>query len=409
MQAIVLTDSKILGMKPPAEGQAEISDGKVPGLRLRIGKSGAKTFIVRKRVGGRIRNITLGRYGPRFGLAEARKKARTVLSDIEEGKDPSATLATPRRGGKGAGTIRALWPAYQAAKADLRSIGEVTRIFEKYVLPTIGDRMADAITRGDVTRLIDDVAVNAPVMARAVHAQLSAFYTWALPGLDRLPANPCRDARRPPKPKSRVRILNEAELRALWQVAEAQPAPWGASLKLLMLTGARRSEVFEAERAEFDMKRKIWTIPAERAKNGQAHVLHLAPAVIDLVEQIPAIDGSAKLFPAAGNPDNAASGISKAVNRIRADLTKVMGAEVPEWSLHDIRRSVATNMQRMGIRLEVTEAVLNHIAGTRAGIVGVYQRHDFAKEKQQALTAWAAELARIVKGNRRGNVVALHG
>lgn len=402
MQAVMLTDAKIVALKAPDRGQMEVSDGKVPGLRLRIGTSGAKTFIIRKRVGGRIRNITVGRYGPRFGLAEARKKARTILNDIEEGKDPTATLATPRRGGKGVGTVRSLWPAYKAAKADLRSIGEVSRIFEKYVLPTIGDRMADAITRGDVTRLVDEIAANAPVMARAVHAQLSAFYGWALPRLDRLPANPCRGAGRPAKPKSRDRTLSEAELRALWHVANTQPAPWGPAIKLLMLTGARRSEVFEAERSEFDETGKLWTIPAKRAKNGQPHAIPLTPDALAIVHAIPTMEGGAKLFPAAGNPKNPASGISKAVDRFRADLAQVLKEDVPAWTLHDIRRTVATGMQRIGIRLEVTEACLNHLSGTRAGIVGVYQRHDFAKEKRHALTAWSAELARIVKGKRPG-------
>ncbi|MFB0875325.1 MULTISPECIES: tyrosine-type recombinase/integrase [unclassified Sphingobium] len=409
MQAIVLTDAKIQGMKPPASGQAEVSDGKVPGLRLRIGTSGAKTFIVRKRIGGRIRNITIGRYGPRFGLAEARKKARTVLNDIEAGQDPTTTLATPRRGGKGAETVRGMWPAYKAAKANLRSIGEVERIFDKYILPTIGDRMADAITRGDVTRLIDDIAADAPVMARAVHSQLSAFYSWALPRLDRLPSNPCRDAGRPGKPKSRDRVLSAEELRALWQVADAQPSPWGPSIKLLILTGARRSEVFEAEWSEFDIKGKVWTIPADRAKNGQPHAIPLSRDAIEVVKAVPKIAGSDKLFPASGNPDNAASGISKAVNRLRAAVAVKLKREVADWSLHDIRRSVATNMQRLGIRLEVTEAVLNHVSGSRAGIVGVYQRHDFAAEKRHALDKWAGELADIVKGKVRGNVVALHG
>ena len=80
------TDAKLKGLKAPTQGQTEYSDSDVPGLRVRIGTSGAKTFILRKRVGGRIKNITVGRYGPRFGLADARRKARSIISDIEAGK-----------------------------------------------------------------------------------------------------------------------------------------------------------------------------------------------------------------------------------------------------------------------------------------------------------------------------------
>jgi hypothetical protein len=94
--------------------------------------------------------------------------------------------------------------------------------------------------------------------------------------------------------------------------------------------------------------------------------------------------------------------------RLRAAMVDALGP-VPDWRLHDVRRTVATGMQRLGIRLEVTEAVLNHISGSRAGIAGVYQRHHFMDEKRHALEAWAAELDRIVRGSERGNVVALRG
>lgn len=410
--ATTLTDAKLKGMRPPASGQIEISDGQVPGLRVRMGASGAQTFILRKRVGGRVRNITVGRYGARFTLAEARRKARSILSDIDAGKDPTTTLATPRRKGAGGETISSLLPDYLASKAGKRSVGEMKRILEGYVEPALGDRLADAVTRADVTRLIDEIAARAPVQARAVHAQLSAFYSWAMPRLDRLQFNPCRDAGRPAKPKARDRILSDAELRALWLVADAEAVPWGPGLKLLMLTGQRRDEVFNADRAEFDAKGKVWIIPAERAKNGSRHTVPLSKTALEVLDRIPEIEGSAKLFPAAGNPDNGPSGFSKAQARFRLSLAKALKVEpdtVPDWTLHDIRRTVATGLQRLGIRLEVTEAILNHVSGSRSGIVGVYQRHDFAAEKRHALDAWAAELDRIVKGRGRGNVVAIHG
>ncbi|WP_156367208.1 Arm DNA-binding domain-containing protein, partial [Novosphingobium sp. KN65.2] len=97
--SIGLTDAKIMGLKPPASGQVEIPDQLIPGLRVRIGSTGVRTFILRKRIGGKLRNITLGRYGPRFGLADARKKARGLLVDIEAGKDPTINLVTPRKSG----------------------------------------------------------------------------------------------------------------------------------------------------------------------------------------------------------------------------------------------------------------------------------------------------------------------
>jgi integrase len=267
-----------------------------------------------------------------------------------------------------------------------------------YILPALGDRFADTVTRADVTELIDSIVETKPVRARLVHAQLSAFYTWAMPRLEKLPANPCRDAGRPPKAVARDRVLTDDELRALWQVADAEPLPWGPALKLLMLTGARRDEVFNAGRAEFNLKTAEWVIPAERAKNGLPHIVPLPKAAVAVVEAVPGVEDSAKLFPARGNLEKGPSGYSRAQARFRASMEKVLGRTQPEhWRLHDIRRTVATGLQRLGVRVEVTEAVLNHVSGARGGIAGVYQRHDWKAEKRAALDAWATELDRIVR------------
>jgi integrase len=360
-----LSDAKILALKPPAAGQVEFPDSVVPGLRLRIGVSGVKTFMLRKRVAGKSRNITLGRYSERMTLNDARKKARQILSDVEMKADPVKALPKPQRVTVSGYTVRALWPGYRTSKSHLRKVKEIERVFERHILPEFGDRAADGITRSEITRFIDEIAQRTPVMARNILAYFSAFYTWALPRLDRLPGNPCRDAGRPPKPKSRERVLSEKEIGLLYQVLDLEAQPFGPAIQLLLLTGQRRNEVFEANRAEFDLERAVWTIPSD------------------------------KLIPARGNWDAGPSGFSKAMTRIRAALETMVDEPVPHWTLHDLRRTLATGMQRLGVRLEVTEAVLNHLSGSRAGIVGVYQRHNYFEEKGIALKAWAKEVTRL--------------
>ena len=302
----LLTDSKLQGLKPPASGQSEIIDTNVSGLRVRVGASGKISFIVRKRLGAKVYNITIGRYGE-LSLSEARAKARQILSDIETGADVSAVAQTQRIERN---TISDLWPRYKKAKANLRSLHEVDRIFNRYILPKIGNRMADAVTRADVTRLIDQIADTAPVQARAVHAILSGFYGWALPRLDRLQANPCLGAGRPAKPQSRDRVLDEAEIRALWIVANNMGYPWGDGIKLLLLTGQRRSEVFEARRDEFSLPNALWTIPASRAKNDLTHLVPLSTDALELIKGIPQIEDSNFLFPARRRLDKPVSGFS---------------------------------------------------------------------------------------------------
>jgi integrase len=392
--SVGLTDAKIKALKAPTSGQAEYPDSLVPGLRLRVGSSGTKTFILRKRVGGKPRNLTLDRYHERrFTLADARKKARTIISDIEAGAEPGSAV-TRRKAGTTTGTIKALFDDYKKAKAGLRSITEIKRIFEKYVLPEIGGRLADSVTRADITRLIDGIA--APTMARAVAVQLSAFYSWAMPRLDRLESNPCRDAWKPPKPPARDRVLSDEELRAVWKASLDEPAPMGPAVRLLLLTLQRRDEVFSADCAEFDLKARIWSIPGSRAKNGIPHLVPLSAAAI--AELKPLLNGrrDGKVFPARGNPSNGPSGLSKPWDRIRAAVQKNLGRSVERFTIHDLRRTGATGMQRLKVRLEVTEAVLNHVSGSRGGIVGVYQRHHFTDEKRHALDCWANELMRIV-------------
>ena len=396
-----LTDAKIRGLRVPAAGQVEHADNLIAGLRVRIGASGARTFILRKRIGGRVRNITLGRYGPRFNLAAARKKARDLLVDIESGRDPSVRLETQRKGG--ADTVRALIETYLAAevRGKKRSAREVERILKNYVLPAIGDRWADSVTRGDVTKLIDGVINADPAkptraMGRAVFAQLSAFYSWAMPRLDRLPANPCRDAGRPAPSKSRDRVLTDVELAAFWRAADSMAAPFGPGFKLLLLTGQRRSEVFEADRSE--VSGSLWTIPAARAKNGNAHLVPLSPAVQTLFEAQPTIEGSTLFFPSRSHMERGASGFSKALTTLHERMQPDEGERTPfaRFTLHDLRRTMATGMQRLGVPMPVVEAILNHVSGSRAGVAGVYQRHDYAKEKRTALEAWSTELAAIV-------------
>lgn len=393
--AIKLTDAKLKGFSAPDKGQVEHSDSDVPGLRIRVGKSGVKTFILRKRIGDRIRNITVGRYGPRFGLADARRKARMLISDIEAGK---ALPCPAKRTASTAGTIRGMMPSYLRSKAHLRSLPDLTSSINKYILPQFGDRFADSITRAEITEFIAEIGETRPARARNVLAQLSAFYSWALPRLERLQANPCRDAGRPAKPKARDRVLSDQELAGLWKVADGEPLPWGPALKLLIITGTRRSEVFGADRSEFDLKTREWVIPAERSKNGLPHIVTLSPVAVSIIQAIPEAEGSAKLFPAWGNPENGASGYSRALTRFRKSLDKVLERNRAEhWTIHDIRRTVATGLQRLGVRFEVTEAVLNHVSGSKGGIAGVYQRHDWKAEKRDALAAWSRHVEDLLR------------
>jgi len=153
------------------------------------------------------------------------------------------------------------------------------------------------------------------------------------------------------------------------------------ALRLLLLTGARAGEVCGTSWGEIHTAE--WVVPAARTKNGREHLIPLSDAAMEIVHEAAALRTGPWLLPARGDEGHVTpSGVLQAAQRI-------LGGGVV---VHDIRRSVATGLQRLGIRLEVTEAVLNHVSGTRAGVVGIYQRHDWNAEKRAALDAWARHI-----------------
>jgi integrase len=226
---------------------------------------------------------------------------------------------------------------------------------------------------------------------------------------------------------ARERVLSDVELGEVWRAAGKMSAPYGSIVRLLILTGARKSEVAGMSWAELSDDLCVWTIPAQRAKNGVPHIVPLSNPARDLLRRLlPDDDAEARrvlrerkaagALVLAGMKGTPFEGWSKAKRALDAGIIQARTDEAvhsgnePEplsgFRLHDLRRTLATGLQRLGVRLEVTEAVLNHVSGARAGIVGVYQRHDWAAEKRAALDAWAKDvLACAEKRDADDNVV----
>jgi integrase len=197
-------------------------------------------------------------------------------------------------------------------------------------------------------------------------------------------------AKRPTKERLRERVLDDKELAAVWRASETLSWQFRGALRLAILTGLRREEVSALRWSEI-VDGEI-RLPAERCKNGNAHTLPLSKAAQAVIANLPRIVGSDFVFPsrASGRPIAA---WDAAMDQLRGALT------IPHFTLHDLRRSCATGLQRLGVPLQVTEAILNH-TGSRAGIAGIYQRHDYAEEKRQALEAWGRVVIGLVEGRK---------
>ena len=215
-------------------------------------------------------------------------------------------------------------------------------------------------------------------------------------------------------------MLKDNEVRLVWRAFEAVGEPFGSIGSLLLLTGARRAEVAGMKWDELDLAAKVWRIPKARTKNKRDHEIPLSDAAVRIIQALPRIGDARGGFLFSTTGKTAVSGFSRAkaaIDKTILELAKEQAEAQGEdherveaaahWTFHDLRRTVATNLQRLGVKLEVTEAVLNHVSGSRAGIVGVYQRHEYSAEKRAALDAWARRLDAIVNGAAAGNVVEI--
>jgi integrase len=227
-------------------------------------------------------------------------------------------------------------------------------------------------------------------IGRALHAALSAVFSFAIEEM-RIEHNPCARVRRPPPGRSRDRVLTDSELVALWKACDGLPAQHAGLVKLLILSGQRLRECGHLERSEISEDGATWTLPSRRTKNGCAHVVPLAPQARAVIEAMPRMS---EKFVFAFRPDMAVENMSLLKRRIDA----LMPAGMEPWTLHDLRRTMASGLQRLGTRLEITETALNHRGGSRSGIVSVYQRYDYAAEVREALERWAAHVERLVAG-----------
>jgi integrase len=207
---------------------------------------------------------------------------------------------------------------------------------------------------------------------------------------------------KPPAAKPRDRVLGDAEIAVVWKACAVigageqagVPAGWpfGPIIRLLLLTGARRDEIGALRWSEI-VGGEI-SIAGIRTKNGEPHNVPLSASAAELIGTLPRIGESDHVFTTTGKTH--VTGWSKAKHLLDQAAAQINGAPLAPWRLHDLRRTVATGMQRLGISLQVIEVVLGHLSGSRAGVVGVYQRHSFDREKRAALKKWATKIERIL-------------
>ena len=390
-----------------AQQRTDYRDPSTDGLVLRVSPSGAKTWalIYRRKGDGYQRRFTIGAFGSgtnQFNLAGARNEADKLWGEIAKGRDPAdGKLALTK-----AETVSELLDLFIARhkRPDATWTKECARIFDKDVKPVIGNFRLPELTRPQVRQVLERMEKRGVVIA--VNRTLSALrraLQWAVEQ-DLIPTNPASSIKTEIQERPKDRALSEAEIRSLWSGLEGDQSPMGhrvrIALKVLLLTGQRPGEVAGALKSEFDLDANIWRLPEGRTKNRKPHAVPLHPLAAQLIREAMDLDPDCPYVfcvRARANPPKIQPMQSHALSKAMARAAKHLGlAEVPATP-HDLRRTAATHMARLGFQMAHVAAVLNHGLTARRSITErVYIQHEFRPEKKAALLAWGNEVARIV-------------
>ena len=407
-----------------------VTDGELTGFALRVSASGVKTFLFQYRFGGRVRRLRLGVYGD-LTPAQARRLAETARGRVAAGEDPvsdrkrlHAAAEETHRAQKVLSaadslTLSVLVQRWQDGALRDRSPAyrrEATRCLRSSLAPLLAEP-AGRLEPGRLQAELDRIAPDHPTTARRVLAYGRAMFGWALKRR-LVPANPFAQVVAEGRERSRDRVLTDVELGEAWRAAAALSPPFGPYLQLLILTLQRRTELAGMRWDELAPDLATWTVPAARAKNRKAHVVHLAPAARAIVRGIPRISDmrsgapSPLVFTTTGrtpisgfqNAKEQLDGLVIIERRKRpAQPTPAMAGEPSAgpalgWRLHDLRGTGVTALARLGVPPHVADRLLNHVQGSIRGVAAVYQRHEFMAEREAALLRWADHVAAVAVG-----------
>ena len=395
MPKISMTDQWLKRLKAQ-ENQVDYFDKNLPGLGLRVGKTGKKTWFVMYRIKGQRlkKRLTLKRY-PQLSLKEARREAKAIFVKADQGEDP----AGEKQERKKAPTFKDLASEYLERYASKkRSAYEDRRIIGKDLIPAWGHWKAKDVKRRDVKKLLDRIVNRgAPIQANRTLALIRKIFNWGIEE-DIVEHNPCLQIKMPGQEHQRDRVFSEAEIKALWQAFDQIGPTMGGHFKLRLITAQRGGEVKAMRWQDIDLDSGWWTIPAEYSKNGLPHRVPLSKLALDILKQMETISGkSGWVFPSPVKKCGHIKNVQKTALRIREY------SGVSDFKPHDLRRTAASLMTGMGIPRLTVSKILNHV---EQGVTRVYDRYSYDKEKRIALDKWSQRLEQFLTG-KKAKVVSI--
>jgi len=388
------TNLGIASLDFPDKGQVDYFDAGTPGFGIRISYGGSKSWFVKYVHKGRQRRMTIGTY-PTVTLAKARELALDAKHElVVEKQDP----ALQRKVDREAVTFKELADLYIKlwAKEHKRSWKEDERILNKYFVAWHPRKAVDLEQEEIVDRLYEIKTENGPVMANRCLACVRKVYSWALKNAQ-IPSSHLHPALRldaPGQETSRERVYTDNEIKTLWK-AFGDFGTSGAMFKMILITGQRPGEVAGMKWSEIDGKH--WNLPGDRTKNKQPHICPLNEMAIEELKQDPRLHEQ-YVFPSPKGLDQPITSYQKAVDgnngkkRKRRNIRDTTG--IDDFIPHDLRRTLSTNLTRLGCSRFNVDRLLNHL---EPGIGKVYDRYDYIKEKTEAAEAWGRHLSDLVR------------
>jgi integrase len=386
-----LTVKSVAQLELPAKkSDHTFFDDDVRGFGLRLREGGNRTWIFRYRVGKKQRSITLG--GKAVPLAVAKANAARLEARVRLGEDPAQDKQTARA--QADNLLGTLIDQYiDTRKSEWRSntLREIRRHLLGYAKP-LHKLPVSAVSQLQIAKLLNQVAESSgAVSANRFRATLATLFSWIIRQGIRLSDGNIASYTEVRKEKSRERVLSETEMRAVWWALPDDD--YGTILKLLLLTGARRNEIggLRWDEVRWDKEHGDHVaLPATRTKNGHAHIVPLTAPAKSLLDKHRLL-GRTFVFGRSGDD----SGFG-AWGRARGRLDAKINGAIPSWTVHDLRRTCASGMQKLGVRVEVIERALNHVSGSYRGVAGIYQRDPMTTEVREALERWAQHVLAIV-------------
>ena len=421
MPKMRLTTMGVERLIPPPKGQVDYFDSLLPGFGLRASSKGAKTYFVMVRVGGNLARVTIGRSN-RTALDDARMKAREAMELADAGKDPRvvwrAGIAASEEAemAKAAADSKLLFPAVAAdflqnyprrRKLAEGTLAAYRRALQGNAVSGWGSKLVTDITRADVRQIINaKIEAGQTTGADRWLDYASVFFKWCAEQ-ELIENAPTDRIRKQFAVVVGERVLSEAEIKEVWAAVDKVGWPFSVLVRLLILTGQRRNEVAGmrwTELRDLDTAAAVWELPGSRTKNKKTNLIPLEGIALDIVRGLPKIGKGVCCVTTSGATPF--SGFSKAklrLDRVINEARVEAGLPpMPEWTLHDLRRSFVTHAHEvLGAPPHVVEAAVNHASGAaKAGVAGVYNKAAYLEGKRALMAGWANHVKALVESGK---------